>query len=54
MKKTIVRLVAAVALTVGASVGVAASAHATPMFDPHGVGHHGGGNKVPNPVWEPH
>lgn len=49
MKKTIVRLVAAVALVIGGALGVAASASAAPIFDPHGIGH-----KVPNPVWEPH
>lgn len=49
MKKAVVRIVAALAITIGGSIGVAASAHATPIWEPHGIGH-----KVPNPVWDPH
>lgn len=49
MKKTVVRMVAILALVIGGGVGLAASAHATPIWEPHGIG-----GKVPNPVWEPH
>lgn len=48
MKKTVVRLVAVLALVIGGGVGLAASADATPMWDPHRIG------KVANPVWDPH
>lgn len=48
MKKTLVRIVAAVALIVCGSVSLAGQVYAAPMHDPNGVGH-----TVSSPMHDP-